>query len=45
MELLMTPGEELRLYKRIEHTEKRMKLFRFLSIVQIIIIGGFICLN
>ena len=41
----LTTGEELRLYQRMEKTEKQMKLFRFLSIVQIIIIGGFICLN
>ena len=42
----MTPGEELRLHQRMEHTEKQMKLFRFLSIVQLIIIGGLIvCLS
>ena len=42
----LTPGEELRLHQRMEHTENTMKLFRFLSIVQLIIIGGLIiCLS
>ena len=44
--MTLTPGEELRLHQRMEHTENQMKLFRFLSIVQLIIIGGLIiCLS
>ena len=44
--MTLTPGEELRLHLRMEQTERTMKFFRFLSIVQLIIIGGLIvCLN
>ena len=44
--MTLTPGEELRLHQRMEQTENKMKFFRFLSIVQLIIIGGLIvCLN
>ena len=47
MESRMTVGEELRLHLRMEHTEKQMKLYRFLSITLTItlILGGLICLS
>ena len=44
--MTLTPEEELRLHQRMERTENQMKFFRFLSIVQLIIIGGLIvCLS